>query len=219
MKMRSPSTKRPLPSHGPEEHSGKRSLAAAEAALHHCFSGDLSASRLNAKPVERGQDRRERSGSGPAQPSEAIPTPATRMFAAWSGQDAERVGRDPQALLASLRAVGEDVREIMRDAVSGDPARHARAEARLAELKRLQAEARLVGEASPETASAAAGSDDDRDSPEARFRGRLQTILEEAVGRLERLKTEVERARSGPKTASDDEAAPRTGEGKGKERS
>ncbi|MGH6900660.1 MAG: hypothetical protein ACREJ5_29595, partial [Geminicoccaceae bacterium] len=68
-------------------------------------------------------------------PAASSADPATRMFAAWSGQDAERVGRDPQALLEGLRAVGEDVRQIMRDAVSGDPARHARAEARLAELK------------------------------------------------------------------------------------
>jgi hypothetical protein len=139
------------------------------------------------------------------------------MFAAWSGQDAERVGRDLQALLAGLRAVGEDVREIMRDAVSGDPARHARAEARLAELKRLQAEAGLAGGALP--GAVVPGSDDDPDSPGARFRGRLQTILEEAVGRLERLKTEVEATRPGAKSASDDEAAPRTGEGEGKERS
>jgi hypothetical protein len=140
------------------------------------------------------------------------------MFAAWSGQDAERVGRDPQALLTGLRAVGEDVREIMRDAVSGDPARHARAEARLAELKRLQAEAGLAGEVAPEPAGAP-GRDADPDSPGARFRGRLQTILEEAVGRLERLKTEVEATRPGAKSASDDEATPRTGEGEGKERS
>jgi hypothetical protein len=95
--------------------------------------------------------------------------PATRMFAAWSGQDAERVGRDPQALLTGLRAVGEDVREIMRDAVSGDPARHARAEARLAELKRLQAEAGLAGEASPE--AAAPGSDADPTVPGRAFAG------------------------------------------------
>jgi hypothetical protein len=155
-------------------------------------------------------------GEAPEPSAERPNNPATRMFAAWSGQDAERVGRDLQALLAGLRAVGEDVREIMRDAVSGDPARHARAEARLAELKRLQAEAGLAGEASPE--AVAPGSDADLDSPGARFRGRLQTILEEAVGRLERLKTEVEATRPGAKSASD-EAAPRTGEGEGKERS
>ena len=142
--------------------------------------------------------------------------PATRMFAAWSGQDAARVGRDPQALLDGLRAVGADVREILRDAVSGDPARHARAEARLAELRRLQAEAGLGSDA-PVLPSTDNG--DDPDSPEARFRGRLQTILEEAVGRLERLKTEVEATRPGAKSASDDEAAPRTGEAEGKKRS
>jgi hypothetical protein len=138
------------------------------------------------------------------------------MFAAWSGQDAARVGRDPQALLEGLRAVGEDVRQIMRDAVSGDPARHARAEARLAELKRLQAEAGLAGDAASEAGGAAG---DDPDSPNARFRGRLQTILEEAVGRLERLKTEVEAARPDPQGASDSEAAPPTGEGERKKRS
>jgi hypothetical protein len=157
-------------------------------------------------------------GEEAPEPSAERPNnPATRMFAAWSGQDAERVGRDPQALLTGLRAVGEDVREIMRDAVSGDPARHARAEARLAELKRLQAEAGLAGGALP--GAVVPGSDDDPDSPGARFRGRLQTILEEAVGRLERLKTEVEATRPGAKSATDDEAAPRIGEREGKERS
>jgi hypothetical protein len=83
-------------------------------------------------------------GSAPRPGAERPADPATRMFAAWSGQDAERVGRDSKALLAGLRAVGEDVRQILRDAVSGDPARHARAEARLTELKRLQAEAGLA---------------------------------------------------------------------------
>jgi hypothetical protein len=157
-------------------------------------------------------------GEEAPEPSPERPTnPATRMFAAWSGQDPKRVGRDPQALLAGLRAVGEDVCEIMRDAVSGDPARHARAEARLAELKRLQAEAGLAGDAAPERGGAA-GRDDDPDSPNARFRGRLQTILEDAVGRLERLKTEVEAARPGAKGASEDGAAPQTGEREGEKR-
>jgi hypothetical protein len=148
-------------------------------------------------------------GKAPEPGSDRPAHPATRMFAAWSGQDAERVARDPKALLEGLRAVGEDVRQIMRDAVSGDPARHARAEARLAELKRLQAEAGLASDAPPEPA----GSDDDPGSPEARFRGRLQTILEGAVGRLERLKAEVASDRQGKRAARDGDDAPPTAPG------
>ncbi len=156
-----------------------------------------------------------------AQPAQTdSDNPATRMFAAWSGQDPDRVGRDPKALLDGLRAVGGDIRGILGDAMSGDPARHARAEAWIAELKRLQAEAGLSDETSsdpePEPATEASCKKEDESAGE-RFRDSLNTILKEAVGRLEDLKKEVDASASSPKKPSPVEAGVWK-KGKGKKR-
>lgn len=158
-----------------------------------------------AATVERFAGRSGAGQSASRSSTASATNPATRMFAAWSGQDPDRVGRDPKALLEGLRTVGEDIREIMRDAVSGDPARHARAEARLAELRRMQAEAGLQDDPAPPAAS-----DDDPDSPKARFQERLKSILEDAVGRLERLKAEVERGQQQRPSAPEADDTPAT---------